>query len=200
MSWADKLYFRQRLQGEGMALKESIHELESVIAWGGTVNDRMLKNVRFILRALPLSTFLFGVGFLRVVPLTVAPDSLPGFPFAGRPGSGYYTEYRICAEARLEPYLSMLRPIEKKSFPHPFLLSLKQAYTQQHRSSKQLESFPGSAGTFQTATTCFIFFIISSLWDYQCGIALKTKQECGRYLLNWFEGIATSKPCPVCRT
>lgn len=196
---SDKLYFRQRLQGEGMALKESIHELESVIAWGGTVNDRMLeKRTRFILRALPLSTFLFlGLGFLRVVPLTVAALLIVFQVFLLRWKARDRVTILNTAYAlkhRLEPYLSMLRLIEKKEFSSPLLIELKTSlYTNNTAPSKQLEKLSRICGNISNRNNMFYFlYNIFTLWDYQCEIALENwKQECGRYLLNWFEGIAT---------
>jgi hypothetical protein len=196
---AKRLFFRQRLQGEGATLQENAHEIQKILDWGGKVNKRLLeKRTRLFLRTLPVITFLLIIpGYFRLIPLLI-PGLLVVFQvvllrWKIRDRSAVLnTAYAI--KHRLEPYSNMLRLIEKIEFRTPLLQEVKNSLYMNHSSpSKQLEKLSRICGNISNRNNMFYFiFDILTLWDYQCEIALEEwKQECGTHLLQWFEAIGT---------
>ncbi len=193
-----KLFFRQRLQGEGMTLKESSHDISEILDWGMNVNERLLdKRTQLFLRILPAITFLTLLpGYFRLIPIFI-PMLLIAFQIfllrwkIKQRSAVLNTAYAL--KYRLEPYSNMLRLIEKTKFHSPLLQEVKNSLYMNHSSpSKQLDMLSRICGNISNRNNMFYFiFDIVTLWDYQCEIALeKWKQECGRNLLQWFEGIA----------
>jgi hypothetical protein len=193
-----KLFFRQRLQAEGMTLKESAHEMKEIPDWGMQVNERLLnKRTQLFLRMLPAITCLsLLLGYFGLIPALI-PALLILFQILllrwkiKKRSAVLNTAYAL--KYRLEPYSNMLKLIEKADFLSPLLKEVKKSlYVNQVPPSKQLDKLSRICGNISNRNNMFYFiFDILTLWDYQCEIALeKWKQECGRNILQWFEGIA----------
>ena len=87
----------------------------------------------------------------------------------------------------------MLKLIEKTKFRCCMLQDTQKNLYMNHSSpSKQLDKLSRICSNISNRNNMFYFvFDVLTLWDYQCEIALeKWKQECGKNLLQWFEGIA----------
>lgn len=194
---SNRLYFRQRLQGEGYNLKESFEDNQAVLEWGGKINPKMLdRRTQLFLRIFPSLTFLLGIagffGFIPIIiPLLMAVFQILLLKWKSKERSAVLnTAYSL--KYRLEPYSSMLRLIEKTDFRSPLLKDIKNnLYVNQSPPSKQLEKLSRICGNISNRNNMFYFFFdILTLWDYQCEIALeKWKSAYGRYLSRWFEGI-----------
>lgn len=196
---ARRLFFRQRLQAEGMTLKENAKEIKEILDWEMKVNERLLeKRTQLFLRMLPVITFLTLIpGAFRLIPILI-PVLLIVFQIfllrwkIKQRSTVLNTAYAL--KYRLEPYSNMLKLIEKTEFRSLLLQEVKKSLYMNHSSpSKQLDKLSRICGNISNRNNMFYFiFDTLTLWDYQCEIALeKWKQECGKNLLQWFEGIAT---------
>lgn len=196
---ARMLYFRQRLQAEGMNLQESAHKVNEIVNWGMQTNEHLLeKRTQLFLRILPVITFLSLLpGYFGLIP-GIIPILLITFQIfllrwkARQRAAVLNTAYAL--KYRLEPYSNMLKLIEKADFRSPLLLEVKKSmYVNQSPPSKQLDKLSRICGNISNRNNMFYFlFNILTLWDYQCAIALeKWKRESGRNLQKWFEGIGT---------
>lgn len=196
---SNRLYFRQRLQGEGFNLKESQEDNQAVLEWGGKVNQKILdQRIQLFMRIFPSITVLLGIaGIFGLIPIiipvlmTTFQMLLLKWKFKER-SAILNTAYAL--KYRLEPYSNMLRLIEKTEFRTSLLKDIKNSlYVNQSPPSKQLEKLSRICGNISNRNNMFYFFFnILTLWDYQCEISLeKWKSAYGRYLNRWFEGIGT---------
>ncbi len=195
---ARRLFFRQRLQAEGMTLKESSHEIKKILDWGKNVNEKLLeKRIQLFLRLFPFITALTIIpGYFQLIPrlvpvlLIIFQILLLRWKIKHR-SDVLNTAYAL--KHRLEPYSNMLKLIEKTKFRCCMLQDTQKNLYMNHSSpSKQLDKLSRICSNISNRNNMFYFvFDVLTLWDYQCEIALeKWKQECGKNLLQWFEGIA----------
>ncbi|MBP7176433.1 MAG: DNA mismatch repair protein [Thermoclostridium sp.] len=195
---ARRLFFRQRLQAEGMTLKESSKEINKILDWGKNVNEKLLdKRIQLFLKLLPVITALTIIpGYFRLIPilipvlLVILQILLLRWKIKHR-SDVLNTAYAL--KYRLEPYSNMLKLIEKTKFRSSVLHEVQNSlYMNQSSPSKQLDKLSRICSNISNRNNMFYFvFDVLTLWDYQCEVALeKWKQECGKNLLHWFEGIA----------
>lgn len=192
---AENLPFRQRLQAEGITVKEDKAGIDLILQWGRTLNEKLLnRHTILFFRLLPMVTFTFAIlGYFGLIPVilpvlfTVAQIGLLIWKSRER-SLVLNTAYAF--RHHLEPYQKMMRQLERKAFSSPLLHSLKEKlYTYRTPPSAHLHKLSRICGNISNRNNMFYFiFNIITLWDYQCEIQLeKWKQQCGSRLSDWFE-------------
>lgn len=196
---AGKLAWRQRFSAEGLVVSENMKEPEKLISWANEQNEFYKSSwLAIVVKILPLSTILsLTLAFVT----SKVPYYVPSFlvliqyfllKYKNRERHEVFkTSDKFSKDIAV--YNKMLKHFEKKDFEAELIKEIrnkmtgktgKPAYEQVNRLSKIIDSISNRHAPF------YLIFNILTLWDYRNMIILeKWKEDSGRYLKEWLEGL-----------